>query len=320
MEQKLTKSGKYRRWCFTLNGYSELELKKMSEQIDGVKYMCFGKEIAPSTNMKHLQGWCYLVNPMSLKGVKNLISERAHWENCRADIESNDLYCTKDKDVTIWGELPNQGSRKDLKAIRNAIFQDGLTMDYVLDLCDNYQQLKYAEGLMKYQKCCKTRDVKIHWFWGKTGTGKTYTAIQECGDDYWISGRNLKWWQNYTGQKKVIIDDFRKDFCTFHELLRITDRYPYNIEYKGSSTWLKATDIYITSCYHPSEVYNTREDIEQLLRRIKSNGEIRKFGTEVEGNTIPQLPCVFTKDYEEEVINVDENDNDVYGIPVEQFI
>ena len=80
--------------------------------------------------------------------------------------------------------------------------------------------------------------------------------------------RDLKFWDGYYGQKYVIIDDFRKDFCTFHELLRILDRYPYRVHIKGSSLYLEATTIIITSCFGPEEVYETREDLQQLMRRI----------------------------------------------------
>ena len=89
------------------------------------------------------------------------------------------------------------------------------------------------------------------------------------GDErVWESGRNLKWWEGYDAHPNVLIDDFRKDFCTFHELLRILDRYPYRIEVKGTSRQLLAKRIIITCPYHPEIIYDTREDIGQLLRRI----------------------------------------------------
>ena len=94
-------------------------------------------------------------------------------------------------------------------------------------------------------------------------------------NDFWISGETLQWWQGYNGQTDVIIDDFRGDMCRMHTLLRYLDRYPVQVPIKGSSCWLRATRIIITSCFKPDNVYlKERERIEQLLRRIT---EVREF-------------------------------------------
>ena len=66
----------------------------------------------------------------------------------------------------------------------------------------------------------------------------------------------------------MLIDDFRKDFCKFHVLLRILDRYEFRVEVKGSSRQLRAKKIAITCPFHPRLVYETREDVGQLIRRI----------------------------------------------------
>jgi len=83
-----------------------------------------------------------------------------------------------------------------------------------------------------------------------------------------------KWWEGYDAHENVIIDDMRGDFCKFHELLRMLDRYAYRIETKGGSRQFRAKTIIITSCYSPTEMFDTREDIQQLLRRID---EIKVF-------------------------------------------
>jgi len=84
--------------------------------------------------------------------------------------------------------------------------------------------------------------------------------------DVW---KNLQWWDGYDNQDAVLFDDFRGDFCTFHYLLRVLDRYPMRVEVKGSSREFNSKRIYITSCYPPTEIYNkSDEDVKQLIRRI----------------------------------------------------
>uniref|UniRef100_UPI0040488E22 hypothetical protein n=1 Tax=Shewanella sp. TaxID=50422 RepID=UPI0040488E22 len=60
----------------------------------------------------------------------------------------------------------------------------------------------------------------------------------------------------------------------FHVLLRLLDRYPYQVETKGGSRQLLAETMIITCPFMPEEMYNGREDIKQLLRRID---EIKLF-------------------------------------------
>ena len=85
---------------------------------------------------------------------------------------------------------------------------------------------------------------------------------------------SYKWWENCQGEKHVLIDDFRKDWCKFHVLLKLFDKYPIKVECKGSHYELQATTIIVTAPYPPEYMYDTREDIKQLLRRIN---EVREF-------------------------------------------
>ena len=84
------------------------------------------------------------------------------------------------------------------------------------------------------------------------------------------------WWDGYEAQLEVILDDYRPAMCPFHELLRLLDRYPMKVEYKGGSTELQATTFVITTCERPELLWNGKTDemIDQLIRRLT---EIRQF-------------------------------------------
>ena len=62
---------------------------------------------------------------------------------------------------------------------------------------------------------------------------------------------------------------------------------------KGGARQFLAKNIWITCPVHPMEVYGTREDVNQLLRRIDIiecfNLEQRLNGTKVGGNTMSKL-------------------------------
>lgn len=259
-----------RAFVFTINNYTEDDLKPFSSDRmkKQCKYYIYGFEVG-KCGTPHIQGYIYFHNQKKFKELKKYFLPRAHIECAHGTVEQNISYTTKDDKYIEWGEKPIIGKRNDLTDIKTLVMNNTPVKD-IIPIIENNQQLSFMEKLMKYQPPPPSKPKIVKWYYGKSGSGKTRTAIEEGGNDYYISMKDLKWWDGYTGQKTVIIDDFRGDFCTFHELLRILDRYPYRINIKGSTLWLQAETIIITSCYRPEEVYNTREDIQQLLRRINN--------------------------------------------------
>lgn len=271
MAQKRT-----RNWTWTLNNYTDGDIKIWCEPDTQIRYMVFGKETCPTTGTPHLQGFVIFHNPKTFSQVKAFFGDRFHIEQSQGNPSQNIAYCTKDEEYYEVGERPPaQGARSDILDVKEMVKQ-GATMEDIVEKATSYQAMRAGEMMLKYERMPAPMKRTIKWYFGATGTGKTHDAVVEGHGDIWISQRTLKWWQGYNGQEVVIIDDFRKDFATFHEMLRILDKYPYYVEQKGGGRWLshKTKTIIITSCYPPEEVYGTREDIGQLLRRID---EIRLY-------------------------------------------
>lgn len=267
-----------RNYCFTLNNYTDEELDKLSK-LD-VEYMIYGKEVAPTTGTPHLQGFVKFKHAKTFTAVKKLIP-RAHLEVMKGTIEDCIKYCSKQGDVTEYGKKPpGAGSRSDLTDIKKCIEQQKKVKDLLKNnIIKNYQGVKYAETLQKYYEKPRMWETKVEWFYGPTETGKTRTAYEIFSeitdiDNIYAAMDTGKWWDGYDGQEYVIIDDIRKDFMKFHQLLKLLDRYPYRVETKGSTRQFVAKHIIITSPFRPEELYETREDIGQLIRRIHN---IRKF-------------------------------------------
>ena len=226
----------------------------------------------------HLQGYIYFATARTLSSMKKNVHPTAHFEPGKGNAKQNYDYCTKENDrIFVKGVMPVAGSRTDISDIKQML-DSGKTIGEVAQSASSYQALKYAETYSKYLPMPKgERDLTVYWHYGPAGSGKTYRAFADANpNDTWVSGRDLRWWQGYMGQKDVIIDDFRGSFCTFHELLRFLDKRPVQVEIKGGSVYLQATRIWITSPYRPQEVYagRTNEEIAQLTRRIHF---IRKF-------------------------------------------
>lgn len=106
-------------------------------------------------------------------------------------------------------------------------------------------------------------------FWGATGVGKSRRAWAEATFDAYPKDPRTKFWDGYRGQEHVVIDEFRGGIDVSH-LLRWLDRYPVNVEIKGSSTTLCAKKFWITSNLPPEQWYPDLDEATKLalLRRL----------------------------------------------------
>jgi len=280
-----------RSWCFTHSNYTDEDINFW--QNINCRFIMYGKEVAPTTGTPHLQGFIMFEKAMRFGPLKKLFPKGVNFRACNGSPQQNIDYVSKDGELYERGERPKQGQRTDLDEVRNAALDSG--MRYVTSYY-NLQQIKVAREFLTYNEPQRETKPLVEWFWGPSGTGKTRTAIELMPEDRWTSGKSLKWWDGYDRHKNVLIDDFRGDFCTFHELLRILDRYEYRVECKGGSRQLLAEHIIVTSPYSPDKAYpGLIEHVYQLLRRIdivRVFGQepfpiADKTGTEVGGNTNP---------------------------------
>lgn len=256
-----------RLWCFTLNNYTESDIKcLLNNKI--FDYIGFGKEIAPTTGTPHLQGFVYVKNKISFKTLAKHIP-RAHLKKCDGSAGQNLTYTSKDGEYYEAGHRPTPGERNDINNVREILRDRPCMRDISDNDAINLQGIRLAQIWLSYNE--KERDFKPHveWYWGPTGSGKTRTAYENA-PGAWKNNDTLQWWDGYDGHENVIIDDFRGDHCKFAYLLRILDRYGVRVPVKGGFRQLLAKKMIITSSLHPSQVYKNRtdEDINQLLRRI----------------------------------------------------
>jgi len=271
-----------RRWCFTLNHWSIGELDALRERCSGETYAVIGQEVGES-GTPHLQGFIILKAPHRLSYMKTNFSNRAHWEPAVASSEQAADYCKKPVEkggqgFEEFGTLPQeQGKRTDIAR----------GIDLVKSGADGIQRLvredpelyvKFAGGFERLASRW-SKEVLVSseprskplvtWLYGPSGAGKTRWVVErETRRDLWISGSSLRWVDGYDGEPAALFDDFRADFATLHWLFRLLDRYPVRCEVKYGHVIWNPDRIYITAPYHPRDVYETQENLTQLIRRI----------------------------------------------------
>ena len=118
------------------------------------------------------------------------------------------------------------------------------------------------------------------WLYGKAGVGKTRLAEYMLKDqDYITLGSSRDHFQEYRGQRFVILNDLRPNDFEYSDLLRLLD--PYQHDKAAPSRYhdkrLNLEKLIITTPYDPLNFYKNIDSIKdiqvdsinQLLRRIK---------------------------------------------------
>lgn len=267
-------------WCFTINNYTETDTNSLVQWMDTKtppKYLLYAPEIS-ETGTPHYQGYVMFKNARTMSAVAKYL-KRANLSEAKGNAQHNLSYIkgpyddgkgkTKplNTDCVEQGEIPQQGKRTDINEVC-ALVQGGANMREIIPQATSYQSIRMAEISLKYFEKPRETCTKLYWFHGPTGTGKTSSAYELCEDPYICMGTS-KWWEGYDGQDDVIIDDYRRDFCKFHELLRLFDYLPLRVECKGGSRQFRAKRVFITTPYDIDQTWEgrTAEDIKQLKRR-----------------------------------------------------
>lgn len=284
----------FRDFCFTLNNYTDEEVQELRDvmQHKSCVYGVFGYETAPTTGTQHLQCYIYWKNEKTLSAARKKLPKRIskfapRYRDGHPDVAAN--YCKKGEQpheewetlhltgpnygknarYEEFGTCPKQGKRNDIVEIREVVKDTGRMRD-VMNRATSLQSAKFAEMYLKYHEQPRNWQPEVIWIHGPTGVGKSRMAREIVGDDYYTSMDTSRWWDGYDGHECLIIDDFRTDFCTWSQFLKMTDRYEWRVETKGGTRQLRAKKIVITCPEPPDVVFGrwTGEDIQQGLRRI----------------------------------------------------
>lgn len=256
-------------WCYTLNNYTDEEYVELVNANDGVTYHVIGKEVGEQ-GTPHLQGCITFQQTKRFNWVKEYISQRAHIEKANSTNHAR-AYCKKDGDFIVIDNR-EQGRRTDLDEAIESLEEGGLKRVKEMHPATF---VKYPTGFEKLAASkLPPRDPneppQVYWLWGDTGVGKTRWVYQNWRvDEIYMATTEHKWYDGYVQQPVLCLDDFRGSDMKFNQLLRLCDRYPHQVEFKGGMVHINSGHIIITSNASPEDTYAgvTEENMQQLIRR-----------------------------------------------------
>lgn len=249
--------GTSRRWCFTLNN-PDAPLDFSIHPL--VRYASWQKETGES-GTPHYQGYIQTTRSCRLSQLKQIIPG-AHFEAQRASDDDDAIAYTRKEEGRIdgpfeYGTRLKQGQRSDLAAVKEMI-DGGATEAEVAE--EHFSSFVRYHKSFTYYRMIKAKPrsqaPEVYVLYGGTGVGKSHWVRERFPNAFWLSrptGKTL-WWDGYTGQSCIIIDEFY-GWIKYDYLLRLCDKNPLKLEIKGGFVECQASIICFTSNTRPDFWY-----------------------------------------------------------------
>jgi hypothetical protein len=206
-----------RHFCLTIFDYEGEDFITAAKAAKAVSAIC-QREKCPDTGRLHLQCYIGFRDAKTLLKVKKLF-KTAHIEVAQSPGDAW-AYCKKEE-TRVDGPYMHGDPPKP------APFRKGDRAKHNANLLDIGAVEAFKQGLIRAEDYCrvsraideiraKTRPVPKdmptldnHWYYGKTGTGKSRTARAAYPNHYLKD--ITKWWCHYDGQPNVLLEDLDPD-------------------------------------------------------------------------------------------------------------
>lgn len=261
--------GRHRSWCFTKNNYAVSDCDSILAI--PCRYVCFGKEIAPSTGTPHLQGYISFASGKTFSAVQRLLAG-CHLLVARGTGAQNKLYCSKEGDFFENGDCPSDSiAGGNLESARWDAAWSLAILGAIEEIDPDIRMRHYTTikkiGVDYMPPVEPLAGVCGIWIYGLSGSGKTRSVLAQFPQAY-IKPRNL-WWDGYQQEDVVLLDDVDKfDRALGGHLKHWADYCPYIAQIKGTARRLRPRLLICTSQYRIEDIWDDQETLVALKRRF----------------------------------------------------
>lgn len=323
-----------KRWCFTSFDTAEPKFK------DGcTTYYCFGRETCPKTSKMHWQGFVVFLNRQRLSSAKKFGGHSWHYEAARGTVAENIGYCSKDGVFTEVGTRPSETSEGGAQSTKRKWIDirdnarrgdfDAIEAKVYVQHCRN---LHFISDVASQRAACRSLQpgtIVGLWLVGVPGVGKSTFARRvaglcgpasvdmgpdptshELGDagDLYYSKPCTKWWDGYTDERVVILEDMDLGHKSFGHLLKVwTDIFPFMAEHKGGSRKIRPAHFIITSNYTIEEIFDGDS---ALIGAIKRRCKVVTVMTRDDFDTLTVERNEYVAPVKQEAITISSDEED----------
>lgn len=272
-----------RTWFWTLNNYTDEQLEDLKSRVLGnssLTYMLFGREVAPTTGTRHLQGLTCFKNA-------KVGTAFAAWMNCEGLYISGKVeqmvaaiaYCKKEGNFHERGVPPMTQAEKGeagKQAWEGYVAHakvgnfEAIEPKVLVAHFNSFVAIKHHFQSKRHLPNLDQMD--FLWFHGPPGTGKSHTALTKYPEAYVKA--NTKWWQGYELEEVVIWQEVHpksasEDRNLLEELKLLCDLTPLTVEVKNAHARIRPKCVIVTSNYSIQEMWPMEREHAPLLRRFR---------------------------------------------------
>lgn len=271
-----------RNFLFTLNNIDNWDtLREYITKKPSFNYGIACLEKAPTTGHKHIHFYAQFRSVVDIYRSK---TGDARIDKCKGSAQKNIDYVKKTNEPEKRGEIifeegdPNKkggATIADIKKMEKEEREQLPAIYYNIVKQVNQEEQKDLKGDEMF------KEMKVHWYWGDSGLGKTRRAYKEIGSRTFneVKFDGNFWHGAKEGTTIALYDDFRDSDMKPRELINFIDYNKHIMNVKGGSIRNTYTEIFITSIQSPEEIYKNveGEPRKQWLRRLT---EILHFESE----------------------------------------
>lgn len=262
---QIADGGQRRNWFITINNYTPEEYQLALDYPSRYSIVC--KEVGAKKGVPHIHAYYELEKPLRFNTLKTAFP-RANIQYRKGKADQARKYIMKHGDYTEKGEPTKQGKRTDLEEAAEKVRDRIPLREIAIEHPSTF--VRYFKGLEAMQNILftdRTDPPVVTWLWGTTGVGKTRYPHDTHGAANVYIKDSTQWWNGYTQQTAIVIDDFDIGKWPYRDLLRLLDRYAYQGQTKGGYVKINSPYIYIT-CSHPPEYCWSGDELNQIRRRL----------------------------------------------------
>lgn len=256
-----------------------------------MRYMCYAPEICPESGRFHWQTYVYFKSAKTLSAAAKVFKKQHGFgtklKKCDGSAKENRGYIKgpygkdgKEKpinpDFVEFGDMPEQGARRDLNELKDKIMEGAWVDDIVLDtpmMFHKYGRTLERMETIRLRNNWRTEMTTCDWYWGETSKGKSHRYHNYQGkaynpkDYFSVTLSDNGWWDGYKQQDTVIFNDFKGEI-SYGMLMRFVDKWPVSVRRRNSEPIpFVSKHIIISSSRPPWSVYEEYVD-DEFVRRI----------------------------------------------------
>ena len=274
-----------RGWLITIpaNRYSRQDIE---EALGGYDVVVGQLERGGKTDYLHYQTWVEHSAPIRFSTLQkrlpgcHLVARKGPKRSCYEYVTKKDTRVEGVDRIVIGNPEQllesRQGERTDIQKVRDAILEDGMSVEEVLmEVPESGRFVNYVRELVSARDRkagkSKQRDVQVTYLYGPPGSGKTSWVYENWSDVCRVTSYGHPF-DGYMGEDVLVLDEFNGQL-PLEFMNNLLDRYALMLPARYQDRVAKFTTVVIVSNHAPWDLYEkaevvTRKAFARRLQRV----------------------------------------------------